>query len=381
MTTEVELKATLWAAFNLIWVQLTPGLQAMIAAHNDYKSSAVSCDIVWLLERLKIESSGMDLQGNKRVSFFICVLRLLNSRQSINQTNESYYDQFLELVHAVELLAGVKYFCNKQMMTPTGVRRTQHKKEGTEEVEEKIETYFTNADYVLEAEKMKAVMFLLRCDHKRYGDLLKRMEDDDIFRTDNYPETVVDVFALLNREVINLSRRNLANNANKNRNKNRNGGQGAEAEGVTANVMFAQWELCANLGLPYGESMVESFQFVQEVVEEEAWVLLDTGSTCSSTNLSSVLENIREHKATKILTNAGSRTFIQKGTFKLFPIDMYYHEESLATVLSFHKLQAVKGVRITYDSDVDDIFHVEHNDECYDFSAGGGVVLLCNEPI
>ena len=108
MQTEVELRATLRAAFNLIWGQLTPGLQAMIVAHNDYEQKSMHCDLVWLLERLKIESSGMDLQGNKRVSFFISLLRLLNSRQSPSQSNKSYYEQFLELVHAVELLAGIK---------------------------------------------------------------------------------------------------------------------------------------------------------------------------------------------------------------------------------------------------------------------------------
>ena len=46
MQTEVELKATLRAAFNLVWGQLTPGLQAMIVAHNDYEQKALDCDLV-----------------------------------------------------------------------------------------------------------------------------------------------------------------------------------------------------------------------------------------------------------------------------------------------------------------------------------------------
>ena len=111
------------------------------------------------------------MQGNKRVSFFISVLRLLNLRQSPSQSNESYYEQFLELVHAVKLLAGIKYFCNEKLMRPTGIKLETNT---TAEGESEMVTiwFFTEGYYVLEAERMKAVMFLLRCDHQRYGDLL-----------------------------------------------------------------------------------------------------------------------------------------------------------------------------------------------------------------
>ena len=51
---------------------------------------------------------------------------------------------------------------------------------------------------------------------------------------------------------------------------------------------------------------------------------------------------------------------------------MYYHEKSLTTVVSFHKLQCVEGLRIHYDSNIEDVFHVEYNDEFYDLTCGGG---------
>ena len=88
-----------------MWGQLTPGLQAMIKVHNEYDEKLIECNLVWLLERIKIESSGTYLQGNKRVTFFIAVLRLLNSRQSPTQSNEDYHEQFLEQVHTVEMLS------------------------------------------------------------------------------------------------------------------------------------------------------------------------------------------------------------------------------------------------------------------------------------
>ena len=136
--------------------------------------------------------------------------------------------------------------------------------------------------------------------------------------------------------------------------------------------MFTQWDMLESRGLSYGDAMAESFQFVQEVVDKESWVLLDTGSTCSSTNFSFVLENIKEHKSTKDLTNAGCCTFIEIGTFTLFPVDMFYHKDSLARVLSFHKLQNIFMVRIHYDSDIENIFHVEYEQKSYEFIFGGG---------
>ena len=41
-------------------------------------------------------------------------------------------------------------------------------------------------------------------------------------------------------------------------------------------------------------------------------------------------------------------------------------------MVSFHKLQCIDGVRIYYDSDIEDVFHVEYNDVVYDFVCGGG---------
>ena len=83
---EEELQATCRAAYNLMWGQLTPGLQSMISAHTEHKSSAADCDCLWLLERIRIESSGLDIKGNKRVNFFVLILRLFNFKQGRKMT-------------------------------------------------------------------------------------------------------------------------------------------------------------------------------------------------------------------------------------------------------------------------------------------------------
>ena len=56
----------------------------------------------------------------------------------------------------------------------------------------------------------------------------------------------------------------------------------------------------------------------------------------------------------------------------MFPLRMHVNTDSLATVLSFHLLQSVEGVRITYDSDDKDAFSVTYKGKCYEFGQGGG---------
>ena len=70
------------------------------------------CDLLWLLERIKLESSGLDIKGNKRVNFFVLILRLFNFKQSKKMSNDEYYNQFMEHVSSLELAGGKGLFCN-----------------------------------------------------------------------------------------------------------------------------------------------------------------------------------------------------------------------------------------------------------------------------
>lgn len=206
--------------------------------------------------------------------------------------------------------------------------------------EGELKTYFTKEDYAKEAKKMKAIMFLMQCDarRERYGDLMKHLEDKDVFGEDNNrPTTVASAFALLNREALNIIHCNRQNTNLRGGRGGRGGHGGCGGGNEDVNLMFAQWEKCDDLGLSYGQPMSQTFQFIQDVPQDSNWVILDTGSTCSSTNQPHMLDKLHDSDI-QVVTNTRTCCFSQKGTFTFFPLDMYYHGDSLTTVLSFHKL-------------------------------------------
>ena len=193
---------------------------------------------------------------------FVAFLRLLISRQAPNQSNKSYYEQFLEFAHGIELLGGVKFFCNESIMILTSRCKISGSKVKLEtNADEDVETedsdldeisFFTKNNFTVEAEKMKAIIFLLHSDAKRYDNLLKSLEDSDMMGMDNYPQTLASACALLNRETNNITRRSLINSCRKTKNTN-----DEKHAAPRLNAMFTQWEKCTT-----------TFQFVQNVMKD-----------------------------------------------------------------------------------------------------------------
>ena len=344
---EEELQATCRAAYNLMWGQLTPGLQSMISAHTEHKVSAADCDCLWLLERIKIESSGLDIKGNKRVNFFVLILRLFNFKQGKKMSNDVYYNTFLEHVASLEAAGGEDIFCNTKIMKFLNLDPT------------KID------DVKKESECFKAIMFLLHSNSSEYGGLLTRLENNAVIGQDGYPLTVADAYHLLNRELLSNMRMRGRTTVNQNTNQSRTG---------AGNLMFLQQMLNA----PFGKAV----QFVQLI--SSSWILLDTCSTCCVTNNRSFVHDVLKcNEDTKLTlhTNGGLKEFNEVGIFNMFPLKMHVNTDSLATVLSFHLLQSVEGVRITYDSDDKDVFSVTYNDKCYKFGQGGDCITSMRQTV
>ena len=354
---EPKWNKTKHAAFNIIWGQLTPGLQSMIKAQNAYNDMSVACDCVWLLERIKLESTGIDSKGNPRVTFFFILLRLLNMRQSKTQSNEDYYRQFNEQVSIVELAGGGNIFFNPDVYAKHG--SSLYDNVDLADGDTKVVPSPTGVEE--EKERFKAILFLMRSCDDKYGDLKTRLANAAVLGEDNYPTTVADTYYLLNQTLIQIQCTSSQNRRNQ-----------PNPRTPAPNVLFLQGRVPSML---QGDLLDHhpACQFLQVLCKD--WVLLDTASTCNCTNNEALISDITdcvEGEELNLLTNAGSKCFDKKGIFTLFPLDMFLNTNSLATVLSFFCLQSIDGVRITYDSDIDNVFHVMYQDQCYDFIAGGG---------
>ena len=92
------------------------------------------------------------------------------------------------------------------------------------------------------------------------------------------------------------------------------------------------------------------------------WILLDTCSTCNVTNNEALLTSIRPctpQETLQVVTNGGGMIFKQQGRMKMFPLTVHYDQNSIATILSFHAVNKLPGVRVYYDNQVEDIIHVQ----------------------
>ena len=91
------------------------------------------------------------------------------------------------------------------------------------------------------------------------------------------------------------------------------------------------------------------------------WILIDTCYTCNVTNNPSLLTSLQHcppQEQLQVVPNGGGMLFEQKGQMKLFPLEVHYNQKSIATILSFHTLSKLAGLRIVYDNLVNDVIHV-----------------------
>lgn len=92
-----------------------------------------------------------------------------------------------------------------------------------------------------------------------------------------------------------------------------------------------------------------------------SWLLLDTCSSNSTTNDAIHVTNITQcyvgDKMTT-LTNGGQAVFDKVADLKLLPMKVYFDQNSMANVLSYHEVKSLPGIRITMDTEVEDTINV-----------------------
>ena len=142
--------------FSYIWGQCTSGLQSVIVEMDDYEDKASECDVIWLLEQLKLATSGIDNTTNKYDNLIETILTLFTMRQGDTESNDSFLKRFKSNVQSFELAGGEHLFHG-----------------------EKLEGKLTDDKEKKEAsERFKAVLFVKRADMNRYGVLWRTLKMD-----------------------------------------------------------------------------------------------------------------------------------------------------------------------------------------------------------
>eukprot|EP00957_Ditylum_brightwellii_P154757 11778652-Ditylum_brightwellii.AAC.1 len=66
--------------FSYAWGQCTSSLQSVIVGLSEYEDKAAECDIIWLLENLKLATAGIDSKSNKYDNLIEAILTFFTMR-------------------------------------------------------------------------------------------------------------------------------------------------------------------------------------------------------------------------------------------------------------------------------------------------------------
>ena len=263
-------------------------------------------------------------------------------------------------------------------------------------------------------DRVTAMWFLLHSDRIRFGALIGRMRESQTLGKNIFPSSIVKTYDILIRtekEADGDRKRREGNNNGNNRGiqfmqQGRGGGRGGRGHssdhggrggrgrgggryipdgaaiirGNDGRVHNIQCRICNEYGhfadqcpsvpvegnssdilSPQRSSITSAYLFSQIDNFEltNSIRLLDTCASHSSTNLRSTCRSIRKCLNDEILyaeTNGGSTIFDQVGELNLLPLQCYYNENTLATILAFHEVVALDDVEIKYDSTQENAF-------------------------
>ena len=176
-------KATL---YGLVWGQCSAGLQESIKGELEFEEQSKLFNCIWLLEKAKLISSGVDEKANKYYTLLKSLMAMCNIRQGQNESNDSYRKRVESAVLTVNLIGGDDMLYSRNISTAVD----------PDDPEESKVKY--------ELQKMKAMLMILRSDPVRYGNLQDSLLEGMHKGRDEFPKTVVDAYDLLQRISIDI---------------------------------------------------------------------------------------------------------------------------------------------------------------------------------
>ena len=391
---EMDLETNMLKIYGLIKGQCSHSLLAILKQEKEYDQKNSSQDVLWLMEKLKKLTAGLDNKSNKRCNLFDALYALVTMKQGDTESDVGYMKRFRVNIDTLVSAGGKHILCSPELA------EAQDQNDIKDDERKKEESRF------------KAIIFLKRSDPGRYADFLLELQNNAHLENDMYPDSESDALDLMvrrsgafNSALITNSTRNGSRNSNRN---SRRGGRGfnfaqtgnnnnrgnrapagtvliAGTDGRTCNVLCFncnKWghysDHCPEAGnsegsgrsgtglMQVGYSMLQKNNGIPE-----NWIILDSGSTDTVFRTCSFLNDIVACEDDEILNltsnGGGAMGYYLKSTLKMFPIKTYYNEDSLANIISLHDLITAEGVTIKLDSEKDPGFSVTYQNQVFHF--------------
>ena len=104
----------------------------------------------------------------------------------------------------------------------------------------------------------------------------------------------------------------------------------------------------------------------------DSWIILDSGSTATVFKSKRYLNDIiacGEDDGLDLTSNGGGRlSYTMRSKLQMFPLDVFYNEDSLANIIALFDLIRVPDIVVTMDNREDYGFHVTYKGKGYQFN-------------
>jgi len=154
MDREDLMRKNIHKLYGVILGQCTPALKSAVKGEKEYKAKAKIFDALWIMKIVKKITASLDIKANKALTLHEQVMSFFTIRQGFSELNDDYLLRFNSRFCNMEMAGGEHFMCSLQLLG----------KELAEANDDEIKE---------EAEKFKAMCFILRSDEGRYNDLLE----------------------------------------------------------------------------------------------------------------------------------------------------------------------------------------------------------------